>query len=240
LNIFCTSQKGKRDLKSKIFFEYKNCFLNLFLTTFRIIIFIRGAPGSGKTWLANLILEKEAEVGNRNRMKFITPNRYYLKKFVRELGEKYLQNLLAEVKDVVDEGFYNFVVVEYEGADQTIFTKMTEHATKVGGFEFYIIDILQEFEVCMSYLIHSRAYLDVEEICNKMKRESAQNWNNVIDPVEIVAPGWRANRVPTPEPPKVVTKPKYDKRREHTGMSRVSRFDRYDSYDDDDDEECFS
>lgn len=191
------------------------------------MIFIRGAPGSGKTFLANLIIRKEEELGN-TRCRFITPNRYYPKAFDRNKVEHYSHNLYSETRDVILEGFYSFVVVEIEGGDINIYNRLVDLAVKEGGFDHYAIDILQEFEVCLKYCKHGRAYNDVEKICKEILDHVVPYYNKIINPVELVEPGWTA-RQPIPEPKRWSPPP----RRRIFGKGRY-----YD--DDDDDDACFS
>lgn len=192
------------------------------------MIFIRGGPGSGKTWLANRILKKEAEMGN-TRCRLITTNRYYHPtKFNRDHVERYMNNLRDEVEGTVDDGFYVFVIVEIEGGEQPIYDKLTEYANLVGGYEHYSIDILQDPDICLKYVKHPRGQNDIQKICKEIEDHVVPFYHKVLNPIEFIEPGWTA-RQPIPEPKKIrIPSPE---------PKRKSRFYKDET---DSDEECFS
>lgn len=164
---------------------------------------LRGGPGAGKTFLAKMIIKKEKEMGN-HRCKLITPNRYYHNtRFVRDFAERYLNALQAEAKEVLEEGYYTFVIVEMEGHELNPYNRITDIA-KAEGYTFYGIDIHQPFEICLKYCRHARAYNDVKDICKEVKSSPVPYYHKVLDPIELVAPGWRASQ----PPPVVVPPPK--------------------------------
>lgn len=165
------------------------------------MIFIRGGPGSGKTWLANLILKKEADMGN-SRCRLITANRYHHPlMFHMDRADEYVNNLQKEVEEVVDEGFYSFVVVELEGSDLDVYNKLGDYAHHIGGFEFYAIDIILNADICWKYNKHGRLRHDTQRICKEIEENPIPNWHKVINPIELIDPGWTA-RQPPPEPVK--------------------------------------
>lgn len=194
---------------------------------FRIIIFIRGAPSSGKSFLAHKIMEQEKLFGTK-RMKFCTPNKYYANQsFNRDEADKYVKNLHSEVQDLLMEGFYTFIIVEMEGFKLDILNKLGDLAT-ASLFEVYGIDVNQTVEVCKQYQKHSRYNSDIEEIAKEVEKNSMPYNFKLLNPVELIDPGWNARN--PPKPPKTPSPPsKSRKNRGGFGRRRKSSSDSYDS-----------
>lgn len=176
--------------------------LNLFF--FRLCIFIRGAPGSGKSFLAHKILEKERQFATK-RIKFCTTNKYYQNmSFNKDEVDKYINNLHSEVQDLLTEGFYTFFIVEFEGAKLDVYNQLAALA-KAGGYEVYGIDINQEVEISKKYVKHNRSNNDIEEIAKGVYDSPVPYSIKVINPTELIDPGWKARQPPpkpkTPSPP---------------------------------------
>jgi predicted kinase len=226
------SQEEVSELKSEfiLIFAFKKFCLKL---SFRIIIFIRGAPGSGKSYLANQILQYEKKNGNK-RIKFCTPNIYYAKdKFIRDSAEKYVDNLHSEVLDLLKEGFYSFIIVEYEGSKMDVYNKLAD-AAKLATYEIYGIDVIQPVDTCIKYLKHGRARKDIEDIAKEIMSSPVPYYHKIIDPIELIEPGWKAAQ-PPPKP----KSPSPPPRKRYVPPKQTTRGRFYDS-DDDSDDDCFS
>lgn len=129
------------------------------------MIFIRGAPGSGKTHLARLIMERERKILN-NRSRFLSIHKYTRRwPFDRTNIYKYQDSLLEELKNVLKSRQFNFVIVEVEGF---AFPYMKKLASIVGGCQFraYIIELHQPIEICRKYNINERSFDDIENAVN--------------------------------------------------------------------------
>lgn len=176
-------------------------------------------------------MKKEEEKGN-TRVRFVTSNKYYAppQRFDRENTERYCQNLFAEAREVIQEAFYSFIIIEVEGSEQQNYNKLTELAT-ANGYEFYAIDVNQDFEVSLKYCKHARAYKDIEKICNEVSSSPVAYYHKLLDPIELVAPGWKVSQPPPTEPPK----PAREEPRQKKTSSGNRRY-----YDDDSDEQCFT
>jgi hypothetical protein len=189
-------------------------------------IFIRGPPNSGKSFIANKILEQEKKIGNK-RVKFCTPNRFYTNgNFSRDESEKIINNLTSEVIDLLREGYYTFMIVEFEGAKLEAYNQCAEEAT-TAGFEVFGIDVNQTTEICKKYMKHHRISNDIDEIAKGVSENPVPYSYKCIDPTEIIDPGWTARQ----PPPKVKTPSPPPKR-------RYGRFGRR-RYSDSDDSDCF-
>lgn len=158
----------------------------------RIVIFIRGAPGSGKTHLARLILEKERKI-NQNRSIFLSIHKYTRKwSFERDLAAKYIESLVEDMKNSLKTRKYNFVVVEIEGISILDIKKL---ASVSGGMQFknYLIEIHQPVEVCRKYNVNERSFDDIENavngICYPQNRPPYKMC--LIDPTYLLDPNFK-------------------------------------------------
>lgn len=194
------------------------------------MIFIRGAPGSGKSFFAKNIIKKEDEMGGR-RYKLISCNRYYAKRFNDQDIKSYKDYLYDELKEISEEGFYNFVVAEVEGGEMEYYTKLCDIASHaVGDFEFYVLTIHQMAETCIKFCRHGRKNRDIEKIVGEIDRNPIPHSHRVINPKYMVI----KNPNVTPE----------DKRYKKSFQSSYMNYGNKRSYisdsDDDDDEACMA
>lgn len=129
------------------------------------MVFIRGAPGSGKTHLAKLIMERERKI-LKNRSKFLSIHKYTRRwSFDRTNIFKYQESLVEDLKNALRSRQFNFVLVEVEGFT---FTYLKKLASIVGGFQYraFIIELHQPIEVCRKYNINERSFDDIEHAVN--------------------------------------------------------------------------
>lgn len=112
-----------------------------------------------------------------------------------------------------------------EGYKLDVYNKLAEKA-KEGGYEIYGIDVIQTPEVCLKYLKHSRAQRDVEDICKEVPNNPIPYYHKILDPIELVDPGWKARQPPpkprSPTPPRKYVAPKQRRRRRNYSGSEDS------------------
>lgn len=119
----------------------------------RILIVIRGLPGSGKTHIAKLIKDKEVEMGG-SAPRILSIDDYFttetdeistcpvtgkdinLKSMVyeyeKEMEEKYLQYLLKAFKKTISDGYFDFIVVDAVYPKMSSVLEITSHAKEKG------------------------------------------------------------------------------------------------------------
>lgn len=151
---------------------------------------IRGPPGSGKTFLARKILEKEARSGN-NRYKFLSIHKYSRQSFQREKVEEYQESLLKEMRRVVRENICNFIVLELEGCSKTWFHKFLHVAITFGSFRNYIIEMAQPREVCLKYNRNNRSFNDIVQAIKDMEDFEVPPKMMMLDPTFLLDPSMR-------------------------------------------------
>lgn len=120
----------------------------------RIVVIMRGIPGSGKTYLAKMIKEKEVEMGG-SAPRIMSIDDYFMvekevteicpetKKSVKikkqiyeyemEMEENYTQCLMKSYKKTITDGLFNFIIVDCINQTLRHFTEIYNFA-KLNGF----------------------------------------------------------------------------------------------------------
>ncbi|XP_032233841.2 YLP motif-containing protein 1-like [Nematostella vectensis] len=153
----------------------------------RIVIILRGPPGSGKTHVAKLIKDKEVSSG-AHAPRILSLDDYFLtevektekdpetgkriKKKVTEyvyepeMEEVYMASLFKAFTKTLDDGFFPMVLMDATNDKVSHFEKYWSLA-KQKGFEVYIVEISADAHACAKRNSHHRSF---EEI-NKMVEE---------------------------------------------------------------------
>jgi predicted kinase len=151
----------------------------------KILILLRGVPGSGKTFLANLIERKEAENGNREQFKLLTIDEYFETEEVREyekdgvkcqekyrkyefdlsMMENYMEKLLKSFEEIAAKNVFKFIVVDADFCDLKFYNKFYEIAQSK-NFSCFTIELNQDDGVCLQFNDHKR---ENDEILAKNK-----------------------------------------------------------------------
>ncbi|CRK97763.1 CLUMA_CG011143, isoform A [Clunio marinus] len=113
----------------------------------KFVVFIRGAPGSGKSYLANLIQEKEVKMGN-NFCTVLSINKYIISRFESSKIDTFQEELIREFRKKINENVFKFIIVEIEGGKLTIFNRFMQILMRDGNFKSFVIELNQPFDVC--------------------------------------------------------------------------------------------
>ncbi|XP_077319785.1 YLP motif-containing protein 1 isoform X2 [Lithobates pipiens] len=154
----------------------------------RIVVIMRGLPGSGKTHVAKLIRDKEVEYGG-SAPRVLSLDDYFitevekvekdpesgkkLKKKVMEyeyepeMEESYRSGMLKTFKKTLDDGFFPFIILD-SIHDRVRHFEQFWSAAKTKGFEVYLAEITVDTQTCAKRNVHSRKLKDI----NKM----SDNW----------------------------------------------------------------
>lgn len=117
---------------------------------FRIIIFLRGAPGTGKTYLAKLILDKERTIGNHN-VSHLVVNQFLGDSPDKAQIEKAHEDQLQEFKDLLNKKVCKFIVVEVDGGRLAHLLRLNDVAETMGNHAIYLVELQNRFELCLKY-----------------------------------------------------------------------------------------
>lgn len=151
----------------------------------RIVIFLRGPPCSGKSFLAKMIKDKEAQHGHAQNMRILSLDDYFmtneveremvdergLKKKVKafeyefdeELEEAYRQSLVKSFKKHINDAYFSFIIVDACNDQLSYYADMYVHA-KGKGFAVFIAETTRDVSFCMSHNGHHRKEADIKEI----------------------------------------------------------------------------
>lgn len=169
----------------------------------KIAIFIRGAPGSGKSYLANLIARKEIECGNRDNLKILSVDKYFETEKYREVEhskyEKYIECSLNEaeldshmeelsreletfVSELDDENKHSMIIIDGDFCELKFYNRMWSIATIEGGFSGYTIELNQDDSICLSCNVHGWSKDLLLAKNNQMKEISTPDDHKLLDP----------------------------------------------------------
>ncbi|XP_066259356.1 YLP motif-containing protein 1-like isoform X1 [Euwallacea similis] len=147
----------------------------------KIVLILRGPPGSGKTYLAKLLKDREVENGG-SAPRILSLDDYFMVEYEKEVVEEgkvikvkemtyeyeaemegaYQQSLIKSFKKTVTDGYFHFIVVDNINQKVRNFGEMWSFA-KQNGFQVYICQLDLDPELCTRRNIHHRTESYVED-----------------------------------------------------------------------------
>ncbi|KAH8275049.1 hypothetical protein KR018_004855 [Drosophila ironensis] len=150
----------------------------------RICIILRGPPGSGKSYMARLIKDKELEMGGATPRilsiddYFIIENDYEIKcpKTGKKIPQKeilyeydetmenvYMQYLIKSFKKTLNDNLYDFIIVDCNNNSLRTLNEFYCNA-KDSNFVPFIVDLNCDLETCLGRNAHSRSKNDIQAV----------------------------------------------------------------------------
>nr|XP_050863648.1 uncharacterized protein LOC127069953 isoform X2 [Vespula vulgaris] len=145
----------------------------------KIAIILRGPPGSGKSFVAKLIKDKEVEQGG-SAPRILSLDDYFLvekeietkddngkKEMVYEYEEamepSYIASLVKAFKKNITDGFFNFIILDCINEKISDYEDMWSFA-KSKGFKVYVCEMEMDVQICLKRNIHNRSEDEINRI----------------------------------------------------------------------------
>ncbi|XP_013136278.1 PREDICTED: YLP motif-containing protein 1-like isoform X2 [Papilio polytes] len=147
----------------------------------KIVIFLRGLPGSGKSYLAKLIRDKEAEYGGTARIMSIDD--YFMQEdevevndpvtgksvkkptlkyeYEANMEESYLNSLRRAFKRSITDGYFTFIIFDAVNECLNSYSEVWNYARQ-HGFQAYVCTMEGDVATCHKRNIHNRTLEDIE------------------------------------------------------------------------------
>ncbi|CAG9583172.1 unnamed protein product [Danaus chrysippus] len=152
----------------------------------KMVIILRGPPGSGKSYLAKLIRDKEAEHGGTARIMSIDdyfmqegeieekdPNTGKIVKkpslkyeYDESSEESYLSSLKRAFKRSITDGYFTFLIYDAVN-DQLKSYADIWNFSRQNSFQVYICTMEMDPQACFKRNIHNRSLEDIENIVSR-------------------------------------------------------------------------
>ncbi|XP_043513242.1 uncharacterized protein LOC122530395 isoform X3 [Frieseomelitta varia] len=164
----------------------------------KIAIILRGPPGSGKSFVAKLIKDKEVEQGG-SAPRILSLDDYFLvekeiesmddngkkiivKEMVYEYEEameqSYIASLVKAFKKNITDGFFNFIILDCINEKISDYEEMWSFA-KTKGFKVYVCEMEMDLQICLKRNIHNRTEDEINRIIDYF--EPTPNYHQKLD-----------------------------------------------------------
>uniref|UniRef100_A0A673HWJ6 YLP motif-containing protein 1 n=1 Tax=Sinocyclocheilus rhinocerous TaxID=307959 RepID=A0A673HWJ6_9TELE len=152
----------------------------------RIVVIMRGLPGSGKSHVAKLIRDKEVECGGAPP-RVLGLDDYFMTEVEKvekdpdsgkrvktkvleyeyepEMEDTYRSSMLKTFKKTLDDGFFPFIILDAIN-DKVKYFDQFWSAAKTKGFEVYLAEITTDHQTCAKRNIHGRTLKDITKLAS--------------------------------------------------------------------------
>ncbi|KAL8168528.1 UNVERIFIED_CONTAM: hypothetical protein K2H54_000533, partial [Gekko kuhli] len=152
----------------------------------RIVIIMRGLPGSGKTHVAKLIRDKEVECGGA-APRVLSLDDYFITEIEKEerdpdtkkrvkkkvleyeyeadMEEVYRASMFKTFKKTLDDGFFPFIILDAIN-DKVRHFEQFWSAAKTKGFEVYVAEITADNQTCCKRNVHGRKLKEINRMAD--------------------------------------------------------------------------
>uniref|UniRef100_A0A3Q0QZG3 YLP motif-containing protein 1 n=1 Tax=Amphilophus citrinellus TaxID=61819 RepID=A0A3Q0QZG3_AMPCI len=152
----------------------------------RIVIIMRGLPGSGKSHVAKLIRDKEVECGGAPPRVLVLDDYFMTEvekvekdpdtgkrvktkvmeyEYEPEMEDTYRSSMLKTFKKTLDDGFFPFIILDTINDRVKHFDQFWS-AAKTKGFEVYLAEITADTQTCAKRNVHGRILKDIMKMSN--------------------------------------------------------------------------
>ncbi|XP_023259238.1 YLP motif-containing protein 1 isoform X2 [Seriola lalandi dorsalis] len=152
----------------------------------RIVIIMRGLPGSGKSHVARLIRDKEVDCGGAPPRVLVLDDYFMTEvekvekdpdtgrrvktkvleyEYEPEMEDTYRSSMLKTFKKTLDDGFFPFIILDTINDRVKHFDQFWS-AAKTKGFEVYLAEITADTQTCAKRNVHGRTVKDIMKMSN--------------------------------------------------------------------------
>ncbi|XP_065820104.1 YLP motif-containing protein 1 isoform X3 [Labrus bergylta] len=152
----------------------------------RIVIIMRGLPGSGKSHVAKLIRDKEVDCGGAPPRVLVLDDYFMTEvekvekdrdtgkrvkskvleyEYEPEMEDTYRNSMLKTFKKTLDDGFFPFIILDTIN-DRVKHFDTFWSAAKTKGFEVYLAEISADTQTCSKRNVHGRTLKDIMKMFN--------------------------------------------------------------------------
>ncbi|XP_041814159.1 YLP motif-containing protein 1-like isoform X2 [Chelmon rostratus] len=152
----------------------------------RIVIIMRGLPGSGKSHVAKLIRDKEVDCGGAPPRVLVLDDYFMTEvekvqkdpdtgkgvktkvleyEFEPEMEDTYRSSMLKTFKKTLDDGFFPFIILDTINDRVKHFDQFWS-AAKTKGFEVYLAEMTADTQTCAKRNVHGRTLKDIMKMSN--------------------------------------------------------------------------
>ncbi|XP_067337606.1 YLP motif-containing protein 1 isoform X2 [Channa argus] len=152
----------------------------------RIVIIMRGLPGSGKSHVAKLIRDKEVDCGGAPPRVLVLDDYFMTEvekvekdpdtgkrlktkvleyEYEPEMEDTYRSSMLKTFKKTLDDGFFPFIILDSINDRVKHFDQFWS-AAKTKGFEVYLAEITADTQTCTKRNVHGRTHKDIMKMSN--------------------------------------------------------------------------